>query len=99
MKIRISPADPPLEQPFDQWVVRISAEICRITGAKDIESISGAGGPDVGDRQTIVFVVDIPQLLPSMERELCDAYSYCEGDSAVWRGFHVMQPPEPSVDE
>jgi hypothetical protein len=99
MKIRIAPGNPPREEQFLDWLLMIEREICRITHAESCESIDGAGGAEVGDRQTIVFVVDIPDLLPSMKRVLVDlGYSYCVGDSAVWHGFHVLQPPEPTIE-
>jgi len=100
MKIRISPASPPLEGPHIEWILRIEEEICRIIGAEQAEGWDGAGGVEPGDRHSIVFVFEIPELLPRMKRDLTDlGYSYCEGDSKVWRGFEVELPPEPSAEE
>ncbi len=80
-------------------LLAIEKEIRRITGAACCESSDGAGGAEIGDRQTMVFIVDIPDLLPTMEREFVDlGYSYCLGDSAVWHGFQVLQPPEATME-
>ena len=99
MKIRISPASPPREEPFQEWLLRIETEICEIIGPAQFESCGGAGGVEEGDRHGIVFVFDIPELLPHMERELTGlGYSYCLGDSKIWRGFEVLLPPEPPAE-
>jgi hypothetical protein len=100
MKIRISPANPPLEAPQIDWTLRIEAEISGILGVEQAEGWDGAGGIEPGDRHNIVFVFEVPELLPRMKRELTDlGYTYAPGDSKVWRGFEVELPPEPTAEQ